>query len=42
MGESGAGKSTVLNLIFRLFDPFVGQILIDGVDIKTLKFDFRR
>jgi len=42
MGESGVGKTTILNLIFRLYDPFQGSIEIDGVDIKTLNFDFRR
>jgi ATP-binding cassette subfamily B protein len=42
MGESGAGKSTILNLIFRLYDPYEGAISIDGIDIKKLKFDFRK
>ena len=42
MGESGVGKTTILNLIFRLYDPYQGSIQIDGIDIKTLKFDFRK
>jgi ABC-type multidrug transport system fused ATPase/permease subunit len=42
MGESGSGKSTILNLIFRLYDPYQGSIEIDGIDIKKLKFDFRK
>lgn len=42
IGESGVGKTTILNLIFRLYDPHQGSIEIDGVDIKTLKFDFRK
>lgn len=42
MGESGVGKSTILNLIFRLYDPEHGSIEIDSVDIKRLKFDFRK
>lgn len=42
MGESGVGKTTILNLIFRLYDPYEGSIEIDGVDIKNLNFDFRK
>ena len=42
MGESGAGKSTILNLIFRLYDPQNGSVELDGVDIKNLNFDFRK
>jgi subfamily B ATP-binding cassette protein MsbA len=34
VGQSGAGKSTVLNLILRFFDPARGAILIDGQDIR--------
>jgi len=40
-GRSGAGKTSVLNLIFRLYDAQQGQILIDGEDIKDLTFSFR-
>jgi len=36
VGRSGAGKSTVFNLIPRLFDATAGQILLDGEDIRTL------
>lgn len=42
IGESGVGKTTILNLIFRLYDPHHGSIYIDNVDIKTLNFDFRK
>ena len=35
VGESGAGKSTMMDLIARFFDPLSGQILIDGVDIRN-------
>jgi len=45
-GSSGSGKSTLLNLIGTLDHPTSGQIIIDGVDVTTLKgnvlADFRR
>lgn len=36
VGESGQGKSTFINLVMRFYDPEFGQVLIDGVDVKTL------
>jgi len=36
VGRSGAGKSTVFNLIPRLFDPTSGRVLIDGADIRDI------
>lgn len=36
VGRSGAGKSTVFNLIPRLYDPTGGAILLDGHDIRSL------
>jgi osmoprotectant transport system ATP-binding protein len=36
IGESGSGKTTVLNLITRLIAPSAGTILLDGIDIQTL------
>ena len=36
VGASGQGKSTLFNLLTRIFDPIEGNILIDNVDIKDL------
>jgi subfamily B ATP-binding cassette protein MsbA len=36
VGQSGAGKSTVLALLLRLYDPDAGRILIDGRDIREV------
>ena len=43
VGESGAGKSTVMNLIIGLFQPQEGRILLDGTDQRELDLrDWRR
>ena len=42
VGESGQGKSTFINLVMRFYDPEFGQVLIDGVDIKTVNVSHLR
>ena len=42
MGASGSGKSTLLSLLARLYDPTVGSILIDGINLKNIKLDSLR
>ncbi|EMD41302.1 hypothetical protein CERSUDRAFT_109898 [Gelatoporia subvermispora B] len=37
VGSNGSGKSTILKLIIRLYDPEEGQILLDGKDIRAFK-----
>ncbi|MHB8474709.1 MAG: ABC transporter ATP-binding protein [Steroidobacteraceae bacterium] len=39
MGESGVGKSTLLNLLAGLDRPDAGRVLLDGVDLSTLNDD---
>jgi ATP-binding cassette subfamily B protein len=34
VGENGAGKTTIIKLLTRLYDPIRGQVLIDGIDIR--------
>ena len=43
VGPTGAGKTTITNLINRFYDIQEGEILYDGIDIKRIrKFDLRR
>lgn len=35
VGHSGCGKSTIANLLLRMYDVMDGQLLIDGVDIRN-------
>uniref|UniRef100_A0ACD5U007 Uncharacterized protein n=1 Tax=Avena sativa TaxID=4498 RepID=A0ACD5U007_AVESA len=42
VGESGSGKSTVINLVERFYDPQAGEVLIDGMNIKSFKLAWIR
>lgn len=42
LGETGAGKSTLVNLIPRLYDVTEGSIKIDGVDVRKIGLDYLR
>ncbi|TVQ33217.1 MAG: ABC transporter ATP-binding protein [Geminicoccaceae bacterium] len=42
VGPSGAGKTTVLNLIPRFFDPTAGRVTIDGQDVKDVTLESLR
>ncbi|MFC1707901.1 ABC transporter ATP-binding protein, partial [Planctomycetota bacterium] len=37
VGHTGAGKSTVVNLLARFYDPTAGHVLLDGVPISTIR-----
>jgi ATP-binding cassette, subfamily B, bacterial len=43
VGKTGSGKSTLMNMLIRLFDPTAGRIELDGIDIGAIKLaDLRR
>lgn len=43
VGQTGAGKSSIVNLLLRFYDPQSGEITMDGIDIRNLSFgEFRR
>jgi len=42
VGQSGVGKSTIIKLLMRFFDPQQGRITIDGVDIKQFSKSYLR
>lgn len=42
IGTTGSGKSTIANLLMRMYDASSGRILIDGIDIKAYDISFLR
>jgi ATP-binding cassette subfamily B protein len=42
VGENGSGKTTLIKLLARLYDPDVGHILLDGLDLREWKTDVLR
>ncbi len=42
VGENGAGKTTIVKLLSRLYDPTEGRITIDGVDLRAFDLDALR
>jgi ATP-binding cassette, subfamily B, bacterial len=42
VGETGSGKTTMAKLLTRLMDPTDGRVLLDGVDLRDIRFDSLR
>ena len=42
LGATGSGKTTIINLLPRFYDPTEGQILIDGYDLRDVTLDSLR
>lgn len=42
IGENGSGKSTIINLLLRLYEPTYGQILFDGIPINSYEIESYR
>ncbi|MEJ2108882.1 MAG: ABC transporter ATP-binding protein [Acidobacteriota bacterium] len=42
IGATGSGKSTLVNLICRLYDPEEGTVTVDGIDVRDMAFDTLR
>ncbi|SEA47181.1 ATP-binding cassette, subfamily B [Desulfuromusa kysingii] len=42
VGHTGAGKTTLVNLLSRFYEPLAGEIRIDGIDIRTVSRDSLR
>ncbi|HEX4683697.1 MAG TPA: ABC transporter ATP-binding protein [Gemmatimonadaceae bacterium] len=42
VGHTGAGKTTIINLLLRFYDPQRGRIFVDGVDVREIPLDALR
>jgi ATP-binding cassette subfamily B multidrug efflux pump len=42
VGPTGSGKSTIINLLMRFYDPTAGRVLIDGYDLRRVKVESLR
>jgi len=42
LGATGSGKSTIINLIPRFYDPSAGRVLVDGQDVRDIQLDSLR
>lgn len=42
VGPTGAGKTTIANLVARFYDPTEGRVLLDGLDLRTIRADDMR
>lgn len=42
VGETGSGKSSLLRLLLRFYDPTLGRVCIDGIDLRALSLDSLR
>jgi len=41
VGQNGAGKTTLIKLLLRFYEPDSGQILLDGIDITVIRYEFK-